>query len=98
MIKVEVTKEFTLKNFEELKNINRKCRDEQGKLFVGDTFECEKDMCDYLMGQNKLNRAVVQIVEVIPEKEEIKEVLKELSTLDTINKVKKPIKKKSSKK
>lgn len=69
MIKVEVIEKFTLKDFDELKNIERRGVDEKGTLFVGDTFECNKDMVDYLTGKNPLNKAVVKVVEVVPEKE-----------------------------
>lgn len=97
MIKVEVTKEFTLGKFGELKNIVRKCRDEQGRLFVGDTFECDKDMCDYLMGQNKLNSTVVKIIEIIPEKEEQPKVVVEEKPIEIKTPIKKVAKKKPKK-
>ena len=73
MIKCEVIKEFTLGKFEELKNIQRKRIETKGKLYVGDTFECTKEMADYLMGNNKDNEIVVKVIEVIPAKVEIKE-------------------------
>ena len=80
MIKVEVIEEFTLERFEELKNIVRKEREEEKRLFVEDTFECSKEMADYLLGDNDLNRAVVKIVEVEPEehKKETEETVKEI--------------------
>lgn len=99
MIKVEVLEDFNLKDFGELKNLERKTgKDQEGRLFKGDTFECDEKMCEYLCGKNPLNKAVVQVVEVIPEKEEVKKVLKEFSTLDTINEVKNPVKKTAKKK
>ena len=67
MIKCEVVKEFTLSRFDELKNINRKRIDTKGKLYVGDTFECNKEMVDYLMGNNKDKQVVVKVIEVEPE-------------------------------
>lgn len=70
MIKCEVVKEFTLGKFEELKNIKRRNQNTKGKLFVGDTFECDKEMVDYLMGNNKKNETVVKVIEVIPEVKE----------------------------
>lgn len=74
MVKVEVIEEFTLGRFNELKNIQRKAREEKGKLFVGDIFECEKELADYLLGTNTLKRAFVKVIEIIPEKgKEIKE-------------------------
>ena len=69
MIKVEALEDFTLKRFEELKNIQRKSKEQKGKLFAGDIFECDEKMADYLTGNNPINRAVVKVIEVIPEKE-----------------------------
>lgn len=69
MIKVEVTEDFTLEKFNELKNIIRKAKGQEGKLFIGDIFECDEKMADYLTGNNSINRAVVKVIEVIPEKE-----------------------------
>ena len=67
MIRVEVINEdFTLQKFDELKNIVRKGREEKGKLFIGDTFECTKEMADYLNGNNALNKSFIKIIEVIP--------------------------------
>ena len=69
MIKVEVLEDFTLKDFGELKNIERgTAKEEKGKLFKYDKFECSKDMCEYLTGKNPLNRPVVKVIEVVPEK------------------------------
>ena len=69
MIKVEVTEDFTLEKFNELKNIIRKTKGQEGKLFTGDIFECDEKMADYLTGNNPINRAVVKVIEVIHEKE-----------------------------
>ncbi len=69
MVKVEVTEDFTLEKFNELKNIIRKTKEQEGKLFIGDIFECDEKMADYLTGNNSINRAVVKVIEVIPEKE-----------------------------
>lgn len=69
MIKVKVTEDFTLEKFNEIKNIIRKNKGKEGKLFIGDIFECDEKMADYLTGNNPINRAVVKVIEVIPEKE-----------------------------
>ena len=108
MIKCEVIKEFTLEKFDELKNIQRKGIDTKGKLYVGDTFECNKEMADYLMGDNKNKQVVVKVIEVEPEKEDIKVNInlitelngKEISkkTIEYQEKAKSNKKKKSSKK
>ena len=66
MIKVEVTKDFRLADFKKLKNVVRvTSKDEEGMLYVGDTFECDEEMAKYLTGENKLKRAFVKVVEVI---------------------------------
>ena len=82
MVKVEVLEDFSLKAFDELKNIKRRNKSDEctkemsehlkGKLFLGDTFECTKEMADYLTGNNPIKKAVVKIIEVIPEEKEIK--------------------------
>ena len=56
MIKVEVIKEFTLARFNELKNVQRKEKEVQGRLFVGDIFECNADMVEYLTKTEFSNR------------------------------------------
>lgn len=69
MIKVEVIEDFTLQKFGELKNIVRKGKSQEGKLFTGDIFECSEKMAEYLTGNNSINRAVAKVIEVIPDKE-----------------------------
>lgn len=76
MNKVEVIERFTFSRFNELVNIQRKGVDKQGELFVGDIFECDKDIADYLLGENKLGRAFIKVIEVIPAKVEVKEEVK----------------------
>ena len=111
MIKVEVIEKFILKDFDELKNVERRSADERGKLFVGDTFECSEDMVKYLMGDNPLKRAFVRVVEVAPKKglvvldtkaesENIVPLDKEKANKlgEELQEVIKPTKKKSSKK
>lgn len=106
MIKVEVINEdFTLERFNELKNIVRKNREEKGKLFKGDVFECSEELCDYLSGNNPLKKAVVKIIEVEPEivktNDEIKvkkDNVEVIINKNEIVKELKPKKKKSSKK
>ena len=66
MIKVEVLEKFSLKDFDKIQNIKRASVDEMGKLFIGDTFECDEEMAKYLLGENPLDRAVVKVIEVEP--------------------------------
>lgn len=71
MIRVEVIEQFTLKDYEKIKDsVKRKSIDVKGTLFVGDTFECDEDMVKYLTGNNEQGKTVVKVLEVIPEKEE----------------------------
>lgn len=74
MIKVEAIDEFSLKDFDKIENVERAnaTKNKEGLLFIGDKFECDKDMLDYLIGNNTYNKAFVRIIEVIPEKKEIK--------------------------
>jgi hypothetical protein len=67
MIRVEVLEKFSLERFDELKNIIRKGKDENGYLYPGDTFECTQDLVEYLTGGNKLGKVVVKVIEVVPE-------------------------------
>ena len=67
MIKVVVTEEFTIRRFNELKNIERySSRNEEGRLYVGDTFECDEEMVKYLTGGNEEGANVVRVIEVEP--------------------------------
>lgn len=67
MIRCEVIKEFTLERFNELSDIRRKKNDTNGKLYVGDTFQCNEEMTRYLTGDNERGNVVVRVVEVVPE-------------------------------
>lgn len=79
MIKCEVINRFDLKDFGKLKNIQRKSVGIKGSLFVGDTFECDKEMVDYLLGNNALNKTVVKVVEVeIPEVKNVDESIERI--------------------
>ena len=93
MIKCEVIEKFNLKDFAKLKNIKRVAKNVEGKLFVGDTFECDETMADYLTGNNVLKKAVVKVIEVAkkePTKDAkiIEEIIKEQPKKKTKNKKK----------
>lgn len=68
MIKVEVIENFSLARFNEITNIVRKNQGENGKLYLGDRFDCTEELYNYLNGGNHLGRSFVKILEVIPEK------------------------------
>lgn len=98
MIKCEVIKNFSLKEFDKLKNIQRKNLDTKGKLYVGDTFDCDKKMADYLTGNNLKGDVVVEVIEVIPEEDVFEKYEEEIIKEEAQEKPKKPKKKKASKK
>lgn len=66
MIKCEVIKKFGFSRFNELEHIERKSIDLKDTLLVGDTFECTKEIADYLLGDNPIKEAVVKVIEVEP--------------------------------
>ena len=83
MIKVEVIERFTLRDFNKLKNLVRKSYGTDGELFVGDIFECDEDMYEYLTKTNVLKKPFVKLIEVIPTKVEVKETPKEVKEVKT---------------
>ena len=71
MIKCEVIEEFTLEKFNELKNLVRANaeKNQNKKLYLKDTFECDKEMADYLTGGNSYKKPYVKNIEIIPVEE-----------------------------
>lgn len=67
MVKAKAKIEFSLAKFDELKNLVRYGKNENGKLFKGDTFECTSEMAEYLNGGNAKGISVIEILEIIPE-------------------------------
>lgn len=71
MIKVEVLENFAFARYNEIEDtLQSKAIKQKGRLFLGDIFECNKEMSDYLLGDNPIKRPVVKIIEIIPEVEE----------------------------
>ena len=67
MIKVEVIEDFTLARFDEIKkSLVRKGKEVQGKLFKGDTFECDEELVKYLSGDNVYKKPYVKVIEILP--------------------------------
>ena len=64
MIKLQATEDFSLARFNEIKELERHNKDEKGMIYKDDVFKCEKELADYLCGNNSLNRAVVKILEI----------------------------------
>ena len=72
MVRCEAIQQFTLGDFDKLTNIKRRTEinNKHGELFVGDTFECDEKMANYLTGENSQKVVVAKVIEVIPEKVE----------------------------
>lgn len=71
--KVEVTMDFTFERISEIEDtLIRKYPINSKLLKVGDTFMCNKEIVDYLMGNNAKNMTVVKVLQVIPEKKKKK--------------------------
>ena len=68
MIKVRVIKDFSLKEFAKIKNIERFNYDKVGELYKNDIFECDEKMARYLTGDNSKKEIVVEIIEIRIEK------------------------------
>ena len=96
MVKVKVIENFHLGRFNELQNIQRvSSKNSPNYLYVGDVFECTEEMAEYLTKTNSAQRAFIEIIEVIPEKqEEVKQV--EIKQEET--KQEKPIRKRRTSK
>lgn len=101
MIKVEVIGGFTLEDYKKLKNVKKVTNRKENEFGVKDTFECDEKMVDYLTGNNALNKVVVKVVEVMPEKkipvgENVQPIEKVIET--KIEEVEKNVKPKTTKK
>ena len=69
MVKVEALSDFSLRKFNEIKNLQRKARNTVGMIYTGDIFECDDEMADYLTGNNARGKAVVKVLEILPDKD-----------------------------
>lgn len=74
MIKVEVIEKFTLADYKKLKNVKKVMARKENEFGVGDTFECDKEMADYLTGNNAFKKEVVKVIEVKPEEIQVEEI------------------------
>lgn len=76
MIKVRAKEDFTLARFAETKDVVRNNQNycKEGMFYKGDIFVCNEDLVKYLTNEieNPVKRAVVEVVEIIPEKQEVK--------------------------
>ena len=63
-MKLKAIKEFTLKRFDELRDLKRNTNFAENKrIYVGDIFECDEELAEYLLGNNPLKEKVVEVIE-----------------------------------
>lgn len=98
MIKVEVIGRFTLEDYKKLKNVKKVTNRKENEFDVKDTFECDEKMVDYLTGNNALNKVVVKVIEIKPEKVTVEKIIESAKTEYVVTEPKKNKKEKSSKK
>ena len=68
MIKLKAIQDFTLKDYQKLKNMQSKKTDrEKNKVYNQDIFECDEKMARYLLGENNQNIKVVEVIEIMNE-------------------------------
>lgn len=68
MIRVQVIEDFTLNDYDKIKDTIKRARfDTYGSLYVNDTFECDKEMYDYLTKNNRFKKKFVKVIEWKPE-------------------------------
>lgn len=64
LISVESIDNFSLNAFNDIFNLKRKniYNDKDGEIYIGDTFDCDSILADYLLGNNKDHTVVVKII------------------------------------
>ena len=68
MIRVQVIEEFWFKDYDKIENtLERASIELKGRLYIGDKFKCDKEMCDYLTDNNPFGRKFVKVIEWKPE-------------------------------
>ena len=80
MVKVEAIIDFLYSKFDKVKNLARKDKEQDGKIFKGDIFEVDKKEADYLLGNNAKSLIAVKVlkeIEILPDKITIVEIKEE---------------------
>lgn len=69
MVKAKAIMDYTTKDFDKLENLvrNDASKDEEGSIYIGDTFECDKELASYFCGGNDYGLNLIEVLEVIPE-------------------------------
>lgn len=89
MVTVEALETFLFKDYDKVEIITKKTT-KANEFAKGDRFKCDNDIAKYLCGENPLKRAVVQVIEVEPEKPKVEKAKpEEPKTQETTEKPKK---------
>lgn len=67
MVRLEVIEEFTLGRYSELENIERNGKNEIGRLYVGDKFDCNEELADYITGNNSFKKPFAKVIGIMNE-------------------------------
>lgn len=80
MVKVEAIIDFLYSKFDKVKNLVRKDKEQDGKIFKGDIFEVDKKEADYLLGNNAKSLIAIKVlkeIEILPDSIIITEIKEE---------------------
>lgn len=98
MVKVEAIIDFLYSKFDKVKNLVRKDKEQDGKIFKGDIFEVGKKESEYLLGNNAKNLIAVKVLETIEILPDSIEIIADSIKIDGIEEEIKPKKKNKKKK
>ena len=68
MIKVQAISDFNFSSMDKISNLKRTKIDKENYIFKNDIFECDRDMYEYLSGNNNGGFVVVRLIEYRPSK------------------------------
>ena len=98
MVKVEAIIDFLYSKFDKVKNLVRKNKEQDGKIFKGDIFEVDKKEADYLLGNNAKSLIAVKVLEEIEILPNSISITADILEIDGIKEEIKPKKKNKKKK
>lgn len=77
MVKVEAIIDFLYSKFDKVKNLVRKDKEQDGKIFKGDIFEVDKKEADYLLGNNAKSLIAIKVLEIMEAMPEVLTIVEE---------------------
>ena len=68
MIKVQAISDFNFSSMDKISNLKRVKIEKENFIYKNDIFECDRDMYEYLSGNNNGGFVVVKLIEYKPER------------------------------